>query len=156
MRGDDDAEELKLPGAKGAAAMELLADLLRRQPAHISTGVERSLVRMASHHPGAAADPQPSARAFVMHEIPFGSFKTLGYLGWGIATAWDHLRAQRAADALAVLSLLLVAVEQVALDEGRWHSGCLLTHLPEPPWATMARRPEAGALRPFSRLADAR
>ena len=156
LQGDDDTDELRLPGAKGAAAMELLADLLRRQPGVFTASVERAMLRAASHHPGAAAEPIASARAYLMHEVPFGSFRTLGFLGWGIATAWDHLRDGRIPEARAVLSLLLVAIEQVALDEGKWSLAWLLTHLPEPPWATMSRRPEAGALRPFARLADAR
>ena len=60
------------------------------------------------------------------------------------------------AAAHASLSLLLVAAEQCALDDGRWPLAWLLSLQPEPPWATMSRKKEVIALRPFGRLADAR
>ena len=75
---------------------------------------------------------------------------------WGLATVWDQLRAGEVAAAHGSLSLLLVAAEQCAMDDGRWPLAWLLSLQPEPPWATMSRRKEVLPLRPFGRLADAR
>lgn len=157
LAGDDDGDdedELKLPGAKGAASLEMLAQHFLANPAAYSTAVEGRLRLAASQMPGCAANPHPSARGYVQHEMAFGTFKTLGYLAWGIATAWDHLQAGSSSEAYAVLSMLLVAIEQVTLDDGRWTVGWVLTLLPEPPWGTMARK--ADTARPFGRLADPR
>ena len=69
---------------------------------------------------------------------------------------WDEFRAGKEETALATLSLLLVAVEQAALDESSWSLAWLLSLLPEPPWPSMSRRPDAQALRPYAKLADTR
>ena len=153
---DEEEDDLKIAGARGAAAMTYLADQLESKPDSFTAAVVKNMLKTAANQPGASQSPRASARAFVMHEIPFGTYKTLGYLAWGIAGAWDHLQAGNPQAAQALLSLLLVAVEQVALDDGRWQLGWLLTHQPEPPWASMARRPSEGAIRPFAKLADAR
>ena len=153
---DPEDQDLRLPGAKGAAAMDVLIRLKDRRPEHFSRVVSASLRRLAAQHPGASLDPVASARAYLAFSIPFGSARTLGYLGWGLATAWDELSADRPAAALATLSLLLVALEQAALDESNWGLAWLLSLLPEPPWTSMSRRPDHQALRPYSKLADTR
>ena len=80
--------------------------------------------------------------------------RTSGHLGFGIATALDHIAAQEWDQAEAVLCLLMVAIEQSSLDNSRWQLAWLLTHLHEPPWHLMASGPAAGLGRPFGRLAD--
>ena len=153
---EEEEEDVKMPGARGAAAMTYLAEQLEAKPEVFTTAVVKSLLKSAANQPGASENPRASARAYVMHEIPFGAYNTLGYLAWGVAGAWDHLQAGRVQAAQAALSLLLVAMEQVALDDCRWQLGWLLTHQPEPPWASMTRRPDGAALKPFAKLADAR
>lgn len=109
------------------------------------------------HHslvPGASENPAPSARAYFASEVPFGSFKTFSYAAWGFASVWDHLAAGRTSNTLGLLSLLLAAVEQAAMDEGRWQVAWLPTTLPEPPLQAMSRRPAEHSLRPFAKLAD--
>ena len=80
--------------------------------------------------------------------------RTSGYLGYGIATALDQIRAHQPESAEATLCVLMVAIEQSALDQSRWQLAWLLTHLPEPPWHQMAHGPQGGGMRPFGRLAD--
>ena len=80
--------------------------------------------------------------------------RTLGYVAWAVATAWDELQAGQVEAAHCTLSMLLVAVEQAALDEGSWGLAWILSLLPDPPWATMLRRPDSHALRPYAKLAD--
>ena len=58
-------------------------------------------------------------------------------------------------EAEAQLALLLRAAEQAATREWRWASAWLLTHLPEPPWASTRQAPNRGQIRPLSRLASA-
>lgn len=153
---DDEHDDFKLPGAKGPAAMEYLRREFEEKPSKFTEAVASRLRQMASIVPGAAASPVASARAFVQHEVPFGSFKTLGYMAWGIACAWDAFNQGLSERAMGVLSLLLVGCEQTALDEGRWPVGWLMTLLPEPPWGSMGKRPMEGSLRPFSKIADPR
>ena len=153
---DYDEEETRLPGARGASALHGLQTVLVRNPGYFTMGVAKSLLRSVVHHPGVTADPRPSARGYVAQEIGFGTHRTLGYLTWGLATVWDELREGRLANAHATVSLLLVAAEQCAVDDGRWPLAWLLSLPPEPPWTTMMRRRDAMPLRPFGRLADPR
>ena len=157
---DDPEEELRLPGAKGAAAMDALMRRRATKPTYFVGVVEEALRRLAAQQPGAASSPAPSARAYAGFSIPFmapgGPMRTLGYLTWGVSTAWDELYAGETERALCTLSLLLVACEQAALDEGAWSLAWLLSLQPDPPWSTMLRRADAHALRPYAKLADTR
>ena len=158
---DDDPDgELKLPGAKGAAAMDALMRKKNTKPAFFTAIVTEALQRLAAQQPGAAEVPAPSAKAYAGFSIPFmsqaGPMRTLGYLTWGVATAWDELHNDQPEKALCTLSLLLVACEQAALDEGSWPLAWLLSLLPAPPWASMLRRADTHALRPYAKLADTR
>ena len=134
--------------------MDRMLKCRNRRPDFFTKIVTQNLTRLAAQHPGSSSNPAASARAYVAFSIPFGYHRVLGSLGWGLATAWDELSDGNVESALATLSLLLVAIEQAALDDGSWSLAWLLTLLPEPPWATMNRRPDTNALRPFSRLAD--
>ena len=153
---DEDEDEARLPGARGATALQNLQTVLARNPGYFTQGVAKGLLRSVSHHPGVTATPTPCARGYVAQEVGFGTHRTLGYLTWGLATVWDELQQGNVASAHATVSLLLVAAEQCAVDDGRWPLAWLLSLLPEPPWATMMRRRESMPLRPFGRLADAR
>ena len=64
------------------------------------------------------------------------------------------MAAGRHEQAEALLLLLLVALEQSCLDQGRWSMAWLMTHMPEPPWQLMAQTPSSDPLRPFGRLAE--
>ena len=157
---DEGEEELRLPGAKGAAAMDALMRKRVSKPTYFVGVVEEALRRLAAQQPGAASSPAPSARAYAGFSIPFmapgGPMRTLGYLTWGVATAWDELYAGQTERALCTLSLMLVACEQAALDEGAWSLAWLLSLQPDPPWSTMLRRADSHALRPYAKLADTR
>lgn len=157
--GDDyDIEEdgRYLPGARGPAALENLRREFDEHPTRFSNAVAERLKQAAMVVPGAAIDPAPSARAYVQNEIPFSTYRTLGYMGWGLASVWDLMHAGRLDKAFGLLSLLLVSVEQAALDEGRWSLAWLLTLLPDPPFQSMGRRPYENLHRPFARLSDPR
>ena len=151
---EEEEEEIRLPGARGASALHSLQTVLTRNPGYFTLGVAKSLLRSVAHHPGVTAEPRPSARGYVSQEVGFGTHRTLGYLTWGLAMVWDELREGKVASAHATVSLLLVAAEQCAVDDGRWPLAWLLSLLPEPPWTTMMRRRDAMPLRPFGRLAD--
>ena len=100
-------------------------------------------------------DPRvDSMLEYVWHEIPFGSAKTMLYMGTGIAIAADQMRAGEWHAAEDTLLLLLAGMEQAALDGGNWDLGWLLTHLPEPPWGSVSTMPARTSLRPFAKLAD--
>jgi len=58
----------------------------------------------------------------------------------------------REAECLALPSL--GAIEQSTIDEGRWSTAWLFTHLPQPPWQKIARQPLPSSEKPDSRIFD--
>ena len=71
-----------------------------------------------------------------------------------MAEAWDALVAGNKAEALGILSMLLVGAERAAHDGGRWQVAWLLTLLPEPPAPGGSRPPAGAAQEPAAWLAD--
>ena len=145
---------MKLPGAKGAAALEIWRRQLEANPASITATVRRN-ARRALAASDADTDPRVnSMREFLAKAVAFGQAKGVAYLAYGIATVVDFLAAGQAERAEATLLLLMCAIEQSCLDRGRWSLAWLLTHLPEPPWGQIAQSPPSDPLRPFGRLSE--
>ena len=154
LSGSDDFSGPRLPGAKGAAALEMYRRQLENDPAAYSAVVRRN-ARRAMAVSDTDTDPRcNSMREFFSRHVPFGKQKAVAYLGFGIATAVDLMKEGRAERAEATLLLLLVSLEQSCLDQGRWGLAWLLTHLPEPPWGSIQSVPPSDPLRPFGRLAE--
>ena len=78
--------------------------------------------------------------------------KTLAFLGFGVATLCDLNKAQKWHESDALALLLMAAIEQVTLDEGRWALGWLYTHLPQPPWSRISHKPAHDPLRPHPKM----
>ena len=85
--------------------------------------------------------------------VPFGEARTAAYFMFGLAEIFDLMEANRWHAAEAQLALLLVAGEHAAVRDWRWNHAWLMTHLPEPPWGQIGRRPPKDQVRPFARLA---
>ena len=130
-------------GAKGAAAHELMRRFFAQNRTAYTAAVRRNMSICAE----GKFDPDDSrcmsARAHFCNEVPVGNARTLAFLGFGLSMAWDALAAEEPAPgspaeaALDILSRLLVAVEQSAIDNSRWEVAWPLTHLPEPPWGRL-------------------
>lgn len=157
MGGTDDlggGAGAKLPGARGAAALEVYRRQLESQPAAYTATIRRN-ARRAMSAGDHDTDPRVnSMREFLTRSVPFGQAKGVAYLGFGMATVADYMAEGQWEKAEATVLLLFCAVEQASLDRGRWSLAWLLTHLPEPPWGQIAQTPPADALRPFGRLSE--
>ena len=97
-------------------------------------------------------------RAYMTQETPFGFYKTLTYLGFVLAQAFDWLmEGEGNLDRVkCLLALACAAVDQVALDGGSWVLASHLLNLPEPPWAYTSRNTPQHSQSPFSKLVDPR
>ena len=96
----------------------------------------------------------PLMRNYFAQEVPFGHAKTAAYLVFGLADVSD-LEAGRWREAEALVSLLLSASEQAALQEWSWTLAWLLTFSAEPPWTKIRVQPPSHTdLRAVARLAD--
>ena len=143
----------RLPGARGAASMELLRrSMMSDRPgvtARIRLNRNRALMGMT-----ASEATQTSTRDFLIKEVPMGHNKTGAYLAFGLAEVFDLMEAGEWDAAEMTVGLLLCGVEQAAREQWRWHTGWLLTHLPEPPFHLVQRDADLSAVRPFAKLAE--
>ena len=161
--GDEHGNDagLRLPGAKGAAAREAFRTEVRQRPLNVARTIYGNVSGAMAWEPiaGAGMAGKASMRAYMTQRVAFGSYRTLAYLGFSIATAWDWLMegdAESLDHVKALLGLTCAAIEQVTIDGGAWtlaqHHMCL----PEPPWAYISRSTTGQPRVPFTELADAR
>ena len=154
---DGSAAGGKMPGARGAASMEMLRRDLNARPTAWSAIIRGNAEQALA---GTSDDPDPRVRSLVEFVVRTGTIskgnRTAAYLGYGIARVADLQARGQHAMAEALVLLLLTALEQAQRDNGRWQLAWLLTHMPEPPWAQMAAGTSGSvdSLRPFGHLAD--
>ena len=151
--GGDADGGLRLPGAKGAAALELYRNDLEQDPGHWSKRIRMNAQRAVSE----TLDPEraPTMHEFMLKYMPWGKAgRGITYLGFLIATSLDCMHRGEWLRGEALLHLGLVALEQSLHDSGRWGMAWLMTFLPEPPWHVLQQGMMVDSIRPFGRLAD--
>jgi hypothetical protein len=154
---DGDGSGLKLPGARGAAARQAFRLEAIHRPLRVARTVYENMSQALTADPAGLNSRAPSMRAYFTQETCFGNYRTLTYLGFAIATAFDWLAAgeQNLDRVKGLLALICCAVDQVALDNGSWTLAAhLLVCLPDPLWNYIQRNNPATNTNPFTRLAD--
>ena len=147
-----DGDGLRLPGAKGAAALELYRQDLLRDPESWSSTIRCNAARALSENSSAA---DMSFLEFLTKFMPWGKAgRGMTYIGFLIGHALDQMGRGEWHRAETTLCLGLVAMEQSLHDAGRWNMALLLTHLPKPPFHVLQQGMPLDSLRPFGRLAD--
>ena len=115
---------------QGRARM-LLCESLHTDPSHFSDWVNRAI---CDAFPGRPVGSAPTMREYVEHRSRFSSSHRPSMMtAWSIAGARDCLRNGHADQCLARLDVLMVALEQVAIDNGSLLMATELLWEPEPP-----------------------
>ena len=151
LLGDDggDGSGLRLPGAKGAAALELYRQNLEQDPASWSKRIRANATR-ALHESGTG---EASMVDFLTKFMPFGKAgKGMTYVAYLMAHAADQMLRGDWYRAEATILLGLTSFEQALHDNQRWSMAWLLTHLPEPPFHVLQGGVPLDSRRPFGRL----
>ena len=154
--GASGSADLATSSRRTGAARRALKSALVDNPEVLSRSVEE-LMREDLHAlqtPGFQG--KVSARAWLEHRSRIGPYQTMARTAWSAAGALDCLRQNKPAEAEARLSLLLVALDQVAIDKGNWAMGSeILLETPVPMHSFRShelRDPE----QVFSRILDPR
>ena len=144
----------------------LLCQSLHDDPSHFSSWVDHAL---ADAFPSRPAGSAPTMREYVEHRSRFTSTHRPSMLtAWSVAGARDCLRNGDSEQALARLDVLMVSLEQIAIDNGSLLMATELLWEPEPPTIafnassaeTAWRKPCSGLCAPewaevaFARLRD--
>ena len=147
---------------RASAARRALRQALQDAPEEISGVVERLLVEDLTSQTQAHGMPASvfNARAWVEHRSRIGStYKTSAYAAWGVAGILDSLVNGKIARARSQAGLLLLQLDQVAIDRGSWSLAAELSLEIGPPLASLANHSlpnVADGESPFSRLLDPR
>ena len=110
-------------GKRAAAARRALRLAMQESPEEIYQVVERLLLEDLTSQVQAPGMPMASfnARAWVEHRSRIGStYKTSAYAAWSVAGLLDNLVKGKVSHARAQASLLLLQLDQVAIDKGSW------------------------------------
>ena len=147
---------------RAAAARRALRQGLQEAPEEISGVVERMLLEDLTSQTQAPGMPMASfnARAWVEHRSRIGSaYKTSAYAAWSTAGILDNLVKGKVAHARAQAGLLLLQLDQVAIDRGNWSLASELSLEQGPPLASLSSHALptiADRESPYSRLLDPR
>ena len=148
-------------GKRAAAARRALRQALVDHPSEVSTLVERLLMEDLTSQVRGPGMPEVafSARAWVEHRSRIGAYKTSAYCAWGTAGVLDDLVMGRVPHARAKAALMLLQLDQTAIDRGSWAFSSELSLEQGPPFAALSGHvPPAIAEgeSPFSKLLDGR
>lgn len=147
---------------RAAAARRALRQALQETPEEISGVVEKLLLEDLTSQTQAHGMPAVNfnARAWVEHRSRISSsYKTSAHVAWSAAGILDNLVKGRVAQARAQAGLLLLQLDQVAIDRGSWSLAAELALEQGPPLASLSMHslPNVGeGESPFSRLLDPR
>ena len=120
LAGDGDAfgaSSMRMPGARGAVAMEQRRRNLVADPQAIAARVRSNWAR---EFVGASSVESPAGgatRGYLIKQVALGRAKSAAYLLFGLAEVFNLMEAKQWAMAEAQLALLLVAGEQAAVEE---------------------------------------
>ena len=148
-------------GKKAAAARRILRTSLQESPEEIYTLIEKLMaedLRLQTQTPGVPV-PHLCARAWIEHRSRIGNFKTAAYCAWSAGGILDRLISGNVPQARARAALLVLMLDQTAVDRGSWALSSELSLEPGPPMSVLAQhqppQPSEGEV-PFSRLLDPR
>ena len=148
-------------GKKAAAARRALRQALVDSPADISSLVERLMMEDLLSRTLGAGMPETElcARAWVEHRSRIGSYRSAAQSSWAAAGILDDLIRGRNASARARACLLLLQLDQAAVDRGSWVLAAELSLETGPPLAALGQHHGPAVSEgeaPYSRLLDPR
>ena len=148
-------------GKKTAAARRALRQTFRDHPQEIHHLLEKLMSEdLLSTTVGPNMEtPTLNARAWVEFRSRIGNFKTSAHAAWSAAGIVDALRSGEYHRARSIALLLLLQLDQTAIDKGSWTFSSELPLEPLPPFNALSQRQGPNVMdgeQPFSRLLDGR
>ena len=150
--------------SRGAAGRAKLQQELSAQKGTFYAAVMQNISRrMQPSQPSdlsmtAMRDRGVTATRYLERFGGYGKVKEMGHIAWQLGLVMDYLQDDNMAATKDAVALLMVCVEQIAMDAGRTELGLLLTLAEEPPQSLFSNRSLAAGARPmaFAPLADQR
>ena len=148
-------------GKKAASARRALRAAYENAPEEISSLIEELMLE--DLHSATVAPGMPvrhlCARAWVEFRSKIGAYRSSAYAAWSVAGILDSLIQGNVKKARARAAVLLLMVDQAAIDKGNWTLASELTLEPGPPFSTLAMHQPPSVTDgepPYSKLLDSR
>lgn len=138
-------------GAKGCVAREAYCRKTKDLDA-IATAVRKNALAELGMDP--QREDESLMRRYIERRIPLAEHKLLCHMATLTAEGWAIAYQGQNQQMLGYLGLVLMFIEQVALDQGRLQLGWLLTGLAEPNHHVHFNHQKRPGLKPFCRLAN--
>ena len=140
--------QTELAQHKGVFFNSVIASMSRRM--YPAQPVEQSLV--------ALRDRGVTATQYLERYGGYGRTRDIGMITWQVGLIMDHLQEENWMAARDAVALLMVCLEQTAMDGGKMDIGLLLSLTEDPPQSMFSNRSLASGARPraFAPLADQR
>lgn len=153
----DDHESIsgKLPGARGAAAQRLRQRQLQEDPQAVSRAVRLNRDEQLDGSSGVTRSFGGRTKTYLVQEVPFNRARAATYAAFGMAEVFDLMEQGQWHAAEARTALLLVAFDQAAMDDWKWHRATKLALLREPPFHHLLEVQGSSLAESVSHLADA-
>ena len=146
---------------KSAMARRALRSSLHESPEDIYGLVERLMAEdmFSQTLPPGVSAPSFTSRSWIEHRSHIGAWKCLAHAAWGVGGILDCLRLGQTAAARARCCLLLLQLDQSAVDKGQWRLAAELSLEAPPPFSALSQHQSPNVLdgeMPYSRLLDPR
>ncbi len=146
---------------KSAMARRALRSSLHESPEDIYGLVERLMAEdmFSQTLPPGVSAPSFTSRSWIEHRSHIGAWKSLAHAAWGVGGILDCLRLGQTAAARARCCLLLLQLDQSAVDKGQWRLAAELSLEAPPPFNALSQHQSPNVLdgeMPYSRLLDPR
>ena len=151
LSGSDSGSGSSSSGVKGCVAREAFLKAVTDMESVATTVRKNALVELGME---ASREDSSVMRRYIERRIPLSEHRLLCHVATLAAEGWAQAFESGNNQMLGFLGLLLMFVEQVALDQGRLQLGWLLTGLPEPNHHVHFSFKKKPGLKPFSSLAS--
>lgn len=156
------AESSSMLGVKKSAiARRALRSSLHESPEDIYGLIERLMAEdmFSQTLPPGISVPSFTARSWIERRSHIGAWKSIAHASWGVGGILDSLRQGHTAAARARCCLLLLQLDQSAVDKGQWRLAAELSLEAPPPFSTLSQHQAPNVLdgeMPYSRILDSR
>ena len=151
LSGSDSGSGSSSSGVKGCVARDAFLKAVADMESVATTVRKNALVELGMEP---SREDSSVMRRYIERRIPLSEHRLLCHVATLAAEGWAQAFEAGNNQMLGFLGLLLMFVEQVALDQGRLQLGWLLTGLPEPNHHVHFSFKKKPGLKPFSRLAS--
>ena len=144
-----------MPGTRGSCAQRSRRKIFKDDPCSVTAAIRANRDERLDGASLLGRSAGGRTKTYLVQEVPFNRARTAIYAAFGLAEIFDLMEAGQWRAAEAQTGLMLVAFEQAAMDDWKWHHAAKLSLLAEPPFHHLLEVQGSSMPESISHLADA-